>query len=71
MPTPTRRIGPGLYLTGETLEIDVPELLAHLGWADTPENRDAATAAAADLLAERYPAARHVIIIAAAEPTLH
>lgn len=67
----TRKIGPGLYVKGGALEIDVPELLAALGWRDTPENRDTATTAAAELLRERYPSARHLIIIAAPDRTIH
>lgn len=47
------RIAPGVYDDGAGgMHIDVPELLVANGYADTPENRDTAEAAARDLFGE-------------------
>ena len=35
-----RKLGPGCWDAGDgTMRVDLPELLAHLGWPDTPKNR--------------------------------
>jgi hypothetical protein len=45
-----RRIAPGVYDDEHGgMHIDLPELLAASGYADTPENRDTLTRAAQDL----------------------
>lgn len=51
-----KKVGPGLYLDERNaLHLDVPELLAHFGYVDTPENRDVVTKAAARVFHELYP----------------
>jgi len=53
------RIVPGLFrdpITG-TVHVDIPELLEHFGYQDTPENRDVCTKAALAVCQERYPRA--------------
>lgn len=44
-PAGMKQLSPGIYVAGNPpharLELDVPELLQHLGLADTEENRDA------------------------------
>lgn len=53
---PLERIGPGLYRGADnTLHLDVPALLAHWGYADTPANRDTVVTAARDCFARIYP----------------
>jgi hypothetical protein len=46
---------PGFYHVGDELHLDVPELLAYFGYADTPENRETLTEAAKRLFRERWP----------------
>lgn len=51
-----RNVAPGLYLDeGNNLHIDVPELLAHFGYDDTPENRDVLTREALRAFRQIYP----------------
>ena len=54
-PRPRQRLGPGLYLTGNQLELDCPELLRHFGFPDTPENRDLMVREAIKLTRRLYP----------------
>jgi len=49
-PATWTRIAPGVYLDADgDGHLVVSELLRHAGYADTPENREAVTAAAQDL----------------------
>lgn len=54
-----RKVAPGLYIAegdGRTdLHVDIPELLEHFGYADTPENRDVCTREAMKVFARLYP----------------
>jgi len=58
-----KQVGPGLYLDERNnLHVDVPELLDHFGYVDTPENRDVCTKAALDAFGRIYPNVRaHVV----------
>ena len=49
------RVGPGLYLDGDELHVNVPELLSFAGILDTEENRDIAVKAAVKAAKETYP----------------
>lgn len=35
-----KKIGAGLYMEGDQLHVDIPEMLKELGFEDTEENRD-------------------------------
>jgi hypothetical protein len=51
-----RRVAPGIWIDREGhAHISVPELLAHFGWPDTPENREMIAEVAEDWFAETYP----------------
>jgi len=53
------RVVPGIFrdVVTNTAHVDIPELLEHFGYADTPENRDVCTKAAMAVCQEKYPAA--------------
>lgn len=51
------KLAPGAYVDDETntLHIDVPEMLAHLGLPDNQKNRDEMAAIAEAMLREAFP----------------
>ena len=50
------KLSPGLYVTKDgQVHLMIPELLDHFGYADTPENREVATAAALEAWRRAYP----------------
>lgn len=59
-----KQIAPGVYVRGDALHFDIPEMLRAFGWADTEENRDAATE-----IAER--AARNAGLLSQKTKVLH
>lgn len=58
-----RRLSPGVYfdpVMGE-LHLDIPEMLAEHGYADTPENREVLIDAARTMLTKQFPNAECVV----------
>ena len=61
------RIAPGVYIEergpdGRVLHLDVPALLTHFGYGDTPTNRETLVRVAAKVFRERYPTAPLVAV---------
>jgi len=51
-----QRVAPGIWIDREGyVHISVPELLAHFGWPDTPENRAIGTEEIEAWFAENFP----------------
>jgi len=50
-----KRLGPGIYSEGETMHVDILELLEHLGWPDTEESRNELTEIVAECIREEIP----------------
>ncbi len=64
MPRPThtpawakgmRKLGPGIYIDGQTAHFDANEVCEAMGVPPTPENLETAEKAAVDAFAEAFP----------------
>lgn len=50
------KLAPGVYVTDDgALHLDIAEMLAAHGWADTPENRETLTRAAHEAIRQSWP----------------
>ncbi len=56
-PAPFKQFGPGFYHDprDNSLHLDIPAVLRHLGCDDTPANRDMCTQIALEIFGEAFP----------------
>jgi len=56
-----RMLNSWAWIEGEELHFNIPKLLEVMGCADTPENREVATEAAAQVLRDLFPEIPHYV----------
>jgi hypothetical protein len=58
-----RQLAPGIYEDAEgTVHVDVPEVLAVLGWEDTPQNREDCSQIWRGLIRSQAPDCRVTVV---------